>query len=75
MQERGYEHSLRRSALYATKFSDLVDVPEGGCHPLASVDEACRALQSEVKDTTATRPADFVGSTSAVFEKPYSPGE
>lgn len=74
LQARGFEHSLRLSASYATKFSDLVDVPEEGCNPFAYVAEASPALRS-VGDASATSPEDIVGSISAVFEKSRSLGE
>ncbi|KAG0565599.1 hypothetical protein KC19_7G000600 [Ceratodon purpureus] len=58
LKKRGYEHFsrrlLERKALYAQKFSDLVDVPEEGCHPLATVEKPSATLQSGVQQAVDT---------------------
>lgn len=61
----GYEHGsrrLERAALYARKFSDLVDVPEERCHSLVFVDEGTSILKNTVEiagGKCATKVVDF----------------
>ena len=81
MQKRGYEHFsrrlLERKALYAQKFSDLVDVPEEGCHPLATVEKPSATLQSGVQqavDTFASA-GKFGPAPASTDKKVPNPGE
>lgn len=49
----------------AQKFSDLVDVPEEGCHPLAPVQEPSISLQSGVVQQAVNTFASAGKSVSA----------
>jgi hypothetical protein len=62
--------------LYAQKFSDLVDVPEDGCHPLESVEKPSAALQSGVQQAvgTSTSAGKFGSAPAPCNKKACNPG-